>query len=362
MDIIGAHNIPKDEPMVISGNHNNMFVDAAILVYAIQRDINFIMAAISAKNKFLQLFLKFANVILTERPRDHMYKGRGVIIKIDGELIEGEDTEFDKLKPGDVIKSRKNVEYTVVAPLSPKVVKIHPVPLPDSSFPIEYDIMPKMPQEQMFAQVFEKLGNDQVVAIFPEGGSHDQTELLPLKAGPCIFVYGTYKLHRKKVKMVEVGINYFGGHKFRSKVVINIGQPRSYDFEDDQLDNPGYKKQQIGQMVEDMKISLSQVKISAPTYNELVNLYMAKELYIPDKHQLEKDNDFLLFKKFTNAYYKIKDMPEVIELRSKVNLFRKSLKKIGLRMSELRNFEKTFGTKTRTYFKHFLWYLFIVSL
>lgn len=121
------------------------------------------------------------------------------------------------------------------------------------------------------------------------------------------------------------------------------------------------KKTQIGKMLDELNASLLSVKVSAPTYNELVNLYMAKEIYIPDSYELESEKDFTLFKKFTGAYYKIKDQPKIAELKSKVDLFRRTLRKYGLRMSELRNFEKTFGTKTRFYFLYFIGYFFIVN-
>lgn len=40
---------------------------------------------------------------------------------------------------------------------------------------------PKLDQSKVYSAVFDKLGGGGCVAIFPEGGSHDRTELLPLK-------------------------------------------------------------------------------------------------------------------------------------------------------------------------------------
>lgn len=42
----------------------------------------------------------------------------------------------------------------------------------------------------MFASVWSALSNNDCVGIFPEGGSHDRSELLPLKAGICIMALG----------------------------------------------------------------------------------------------------------------------------------------------------------------------------
>jgi glycerol-3-phosphate O-acyltransferase/dihydroxyacetone phosphate acyltransferase len=39
--------------------------------------------------------------------------------------------------------------------------------------------------------VEEVLGQGGTIAIFPEGGSHDQTDLLPFKAGIALMTFGT---------------------------------------------------------------------------------------------------------------------------------------------------------------------------
>jgi len=69
------------------------------------------------------------------------------------------------------------------------------------------------------------LGNDEVIGIFPEGGSHDQTKLLPLKAGVCIMALGAMEKYNKPVTIVCCGLNYFKAHEFRSKVTIEFSTP-----------------------------------------------------------------------------------------------------------------------------------------
>jgi glycerol-3-phosphate O-acyltransferase/dihydroxyacetone phosphate acyltransferase len=53
------------------------------------------------------------------------------------------------------------------------------------------------------------------IGIFPEGGSHDRTELLPLKAGVTLMALGAVDKYKVPVKIVPCGLNYFFGHKFR---------------------------------------------------------------------------------------------------------------------------------------------------
>ena len=47
-----------------------------------------------------------------------------------------------------------------------------------------YKLAPKVDQSKVYDEVFERLQAGGCVGIFPEGGSHDRTELLPLKGRP----------------------------------------------------------------------------------------------------------------------------------------------------------------------------------
>ncbi len=50
--------------------------------------------------------------------------------------------------------------------------------------------------------------------IFPEGGSHDQTEILALKGGIAKMALGACaKYEGLNVTIVPVGLNYYRGHR-----------------------------------------------------------------------------------------------------------------------------------------------------
>lgn len=44
-----------------------------------------------------------------------------------------------------------------------------------------YKCVPHVEQDSVYRCVHEELNNGQCITIFPEGGSHDRAELLPLK-------------------------------------------------------------------------------------------------------------------------------------------------------------------------------------
>ena len=73
--------------------------------------------------------------------------------------------------------------------------------------------------------MWDCLAKNEVIGIFPEGGSHDQTKLLPLKAGVCIMALGAMEKINKPVHIVCCGMNYYKSHGFRSKVIIEFSHP-----------------------------------------------------------------------------------------------------------------------------------------
>lgn len=46
---------------------------------------------------------------------------------------------------------------------------------------IKFSVAPHVDQSAVYSSVFQKLKDGGCIGIFPEGGSHDRTELLPLK-------------------------------------------------------------------------------------------------------------------------------------------------------------------------------------
>lgn len=334
-----------------------------MLIISSKRELNFLIAAKSTKLVLLNLFLQFLNFIQLERPIDKKKIGTGRIINIEDRTIRGKDTLFKKqLKPNDVIKLLSTGKEIIIEKVidnstlvSKKTVELK------LTGEETFHILPKINQERVFKNVFSELSKGKAIGIFPEGGSHDQPGLLPLKAGAAVFAWGCYKQYKQKVQMVEVGINYFGSHRFRSRVVINIGKPRTFNFDDNKLDDPEYKRASISSMMVDLKASLGTVKVTAPSYKELLGLYCAHKIYIPKDTTLETERDFRLFKRFSVAYEEIKDKEDVKELAIEVDGFRKKIKRFGLRVEEIKNIKLIFKDTIIIYIKKIIFLIILVG-
>merc|ERR1712232_459283 len=82
-----------------------------------------------------------------------------------------------------------------------------------SSEPKGYDILKHVDLHLMFEKVLDKLASGGVFGIFPEGGSHDRTDLLPLKVGVALIAYSALERDGVSVPIVPVGLNYFRTHR-----------------------------------------------------------------------------------------------------------------------------------------------------
>lgn len=64
-------------------------------------------------------------------------------------------------------------------------------------------------------------------------------------------------------------------------------------------------------MLKDLEEGMNKALVNAPTYREKKLIYQVCELYTPDNVSLSPFKKFELFKKFSLAYEKLKEKPEV---------------------------------------------------
>lgn len=137
----------------------------------------------------------------------------------------------------------------------------------------QYKCLPYVDQTEMYASVYECLARGGNLGIFPEGGSHDRTDLLPLKAGVVIMALGAMSANPGlMVKIVPVGLSYFHPHKFRSRAVVEFGAPLEVPRELVGLFEQGGdgKRKAMGQMMDIVYDGLKSVTVRVPDYDTLM--------------------------------------------------------------------------------------------
>jgi 1-acyl-sn-glycerol-3-phosphate acyltransferase len=83
--------------------------------------------------------------------------------------------------------------------------------------------------EEMFRAVHAALAGGAVVGIFPEGLSHNEPALAPLRTGAARIALGAHALTGRPFPVVPVGLVFRQKDAFRSEALVLVGQPVRWD-------------------------------------------------------------------------------------------------------------------------------------
>jgi glycerol-3-phosphate O-acyltransferase/dihydroxyacetone phosphate acyltransferase len=196
----------------------------------------------------------------------------------------------------------------------------------------KYKLAPKVDQTQVYEAVFDRLSAGGAVGIFPEGGSHDRTELLPLKAGVAIMALGALAANPDSgLKIVPCGMNYFHAHKFRSRAVVEFGNPVEVPKELVELYKNGERREAIGQLLDTVYQALVAVTVTSPDYDTLMLIQAARRLYNPTGKKLPLPMVVELNRRLVKGYTHYKDDPRIISLKKSVTDYNRQLRYMNIR-------------------------------
>ncbi|CAG8976128.1 hypothetical protein HYALB_00002409 [Hymenoscyphus albidus] len=198
---------------------------------------------------------------------------------------------------------------------------------------VKYKTAPKVDQTEVYDAVFDRLnGTDGAVGIFPEGGSHDRTELLPLKAGVAIMALGALAANPDSgLKIVPCGMNYFHAHKFRSRAVIEFGNPVEVPQELVKLYRSGERREAVSQLLDTVYQALVAVTVTSPDYDTLMLIQAARRLYNPTGKKLPLPMIVELNRRLVKGYTHYKDDPRIVSLKKSVVSYNKQLRYMNIR-------------------------------
>ncbi|KAK4103207.1 hypothetical protein N658DRAFT_421741 [Parathielavia hyrcaniae] len=196
----------------------------------------------------------------------------------------------------------------------------------------KYKLAPHIDQSKVYQAVFDRLKSGGCVGIFPEGGSHDRTELLPLKAGVAIMALGTLaEAPNCGLKIVPVGMNYFHAHKFRSRAVVEFGPPFEVPAKLVDMYKNNQRRDAIGQLLDMVHSSLHAVTVSTPDYDTLMVIQAARRLYNPTGKKLPLPVVVELNRRLALGYEKYKNDPRIVKLKESVTEYNRQLRYLNIR-------------------------------
>ncbi|KAG0127987.1 hypothetical protein HOY82DRAFT_566791 [Tuber indicum] len=354
----GAFRIPRRGPIIFVGApHANQFVDPLILMRAVRlesrRRIAFLVAEKSMRRKFIGWLSRCVGAVPVSRALDMTKPGTGRIYLPDPQQplrIRGAGTKFtEELVAGGLLvlppekgQSAASAEVTEILSDEEVVLKrefkgdIALAQLTQKSGEdgngSKYKVAPKVDQSQVYDAVFQRLNSGGCVGIFPEGGSHDRTELLPLKAGVAIMALGALSANPDcGLKIVPCGLNYFHAHKFRSRAVIEFGAPIEVPKELVDQYSKGEKREAVRALLEIIYNGLLAVTVTSPDYDTLMAIQAVRRLYKPTNKKLPLPMVVELNRRLVTGYTHYKDDPRIIHLRASVSEYNRQLRLLGLR-------------------------------
>ncbi|KAK2591409.1 Glycerol-3-phosphate/dihydroxyacetone phosphate acyltransferase [Conoideocrella luteorostrata] len=196
----------------------------------------------------------------------------------------------------------------------------------------KFKVAPNIDQTKVYEAVFSRLRNGGCVGIFPEGGSHDRTELLPIKAGVAIMALGTLaESPNCGLKIVPVGMNYFHAHKFRSRAVVEFGTPFEIPAHLVDAYRNNQRREAIGQVIDTTYQALSAVTVSAPNYDTLMVIQAARRLYNPTGKKLPLPVVVELNRRLAMGYERYKDDERITSLSASVKNYNSQLRYLNLK-------------------------------
>ncbi|ODN73335.1 hypothetical protein L202_07874 [Cryptococcus amylolentus CBS 6039] len=148
--------------------------------------------------------------------------------------------------------------------------------------------------QMLFRGTFEALARGESIGVFPEGTSHTEPHLIPLKDGTAWsaleyvrYLQGTEEnkgaKSGKKAVVVPVGIAYVDKAKYRSSVVVHYGPPiKMEDYEASFLSSEqGADKLAVKALTKAITFEFRTMTVNAPDWNTSFAAQMARQLLWP---------------------------------------------------------------------------------
>lgn len=315
------------------------------------RRTSILVAAKSYRQRFIGLMSRAFGAIPVERAQDLAIRGEGKIFVVaegDKTAIHGKDTLFTKHSVGDTLLLPNNYGSSHIASIKSDTLLYvkrefrgedaeRVLLSPEGS---SYKVAPEIDQTYVYNEVRRRLVKGACIALFPEGGSHDRPEMLPLKAGVAIMALETLSQHPDcGLQLLPCGMNYFHPHRFRSRAVLEFGSPLSIPTEYVELYKAKKRREAIQGVLDMIYDALLSVTVQAPDYETLMVIQACRRLYKPAHIQFALPKVVDLNRKLIVGYNHFKHDPRVIRLHDKILLYNRQLYRLGLRDHQVQSLQ-----------------------
>jgi glycerol-3-phosphate O-acyltransferase/dihydroxyacetone phosphate acyltransferase len=165
VEVVGIERLPESGPVLLASNHPNALVDALVVGCTLRRPVTLTAKATLLDNPVTRALLRAVGVVPLRRASDDAARGT----------------------TGGALDPARNASA--------------------------------------FAAVLDVLERGGVVLLFPEGKSHSEPELAPLRTGLARIAFMARDERRLSVPIFPVGLTFERKWEPRSRVLIHVGSP-----------------------------------------------------------------------------------------------------------------------------------------
>jgi 1-acyl-sn-glycerol-3-phosphate acyltransferase len=140
---------------------------------------------------------------------------------------------------------------------------------------------------EMFSRCHELLRDGGSIALFPEGISHNEPSLQPLKTGAArIALEAEERFGDLGVRLLPVGLHFDDKATFRSAALVQVGEPIEMPAAPDTDGEEGADPAAVRTLTERMDEGLRRVTLNYPTWREARLVERAADLYARPRQEV----------------------------------------------------------------------------
>lgn len=361
VQVVGKENIPNYGPVIFTSNHANQFMDGIMIMCTCQRKISYLVADKSWNRPIIGHLAWAMGAVPVKRAQDSAKKGTGTVTINADEIasidessadsvleVNGKSTKFSsEMKAGDKIRlpgTAVGIKIASISSDNSMTLKVEEgikelLSSKASCADTTFDILPRIDQADVYKHVLEKMSSGGTIGIFPEGGSHDRTELLPLKVGVALIAYSALEKDGVNIPIVPVGLNYFRAHRFRGKATVEFGSPTYIEPSTlaDYKRGGADKRRVCNDLLAKIENSMRSVIVSVPDYETMQIIHAARRLYRPDARTESAEQRQDMGRRFAEGYKRLliqssgNPPQEWVNLQKRILEYQKELNELGIR-------------------------------
>jgi glycerol-3-phosphate O-acyltransferase/dihydroxyacetone phosphate acyltransferase len=225
--------------------------------------------------------------------------------------------------------------------------------------------------EDSFERCFEYLAEGRVILIFPEGQSHSDPSLRPLKTGAARLALGHLERHGKLPRVLPAGLTFSKKGRFRGNVLVELGAPLPFATAEGETKEEETKEEKVRRYTEEIELGLERVTLNADSWEDVALLDLLQRFFtLRDtvkqagaKGRVALAEKYRSLRRLLESHRALRAYrpAEVEQLRLRLKQFDKLRRRFGVKDYQL-HLDYRFGTVLRFLGYTLVWILLIFPL